>query len=456
MAATRISVSDDRNSSGPLEPVKERVVNVFSPSLYSMLTSLSVPKPVKRLFFAGLTFFVLFNLLLLFAVDDTPLLQVHQGLNRDDIHRAKLLLDVKPEETNQVKTVTLNEKDVNIAVSYLLNHFVENTVRIHVSKDYVFAEIAIFVPETVWGRYLDFNFKLIQDGDRIRIKSFKIGEISVPDPAANFLVPSIMQSTPLKKYWQVGEDYIKQVRFTEEGLQVSYLGAIVRAAKQLAIQKHREYPNLHLYQQQINEIVSRHDSGWLLSLNDLMQPLFLSAYRRSDEDSAIRENRAVIIAVGSYIYKQELRRYLPLGLVYSKEYQVFAYKRVDIPQHFIASALLATVDSSLLGERIGEDKELGDAQKGSGFSFVDLAADRAGTRFGKMAVASPKQARELQRRMAEAKDYTVMIPDIRGLPEQMDQLTFNIRFGGTASPLYRDMISEIDERIAALPLYSSR
>ena len=405
-----------------------------------MLKSVAVVTLLKRLFYVALTFFLLFNLLLLFAVDDTPLLKIHKGLNRDDIQRAKQLLHVKPDEIDQVKTVTLNQKDVNIAVSYLLNHFVENTVQIQISKDVVFAQIAVFVPETVWGRYLDFHFKLLQEGDRIRIKSFKIGEISVPDPAANFLIPAITQSTALKKYWQVGEDYIKDVRFTADGLQVSYLGAIVPAAKKLAIQKHREYPNLHLYQQQINDIVSRHDPGWLLSLNDLLQPLFLSAYQRSDEDTAIRENRAVIIAVGSYIYKQELRRYLPLGLVYSKEYQVYAYKRIDIPQHFIASALLATIDASLLGEHIGEDKELGDAQKGSGFSFVDLAADRAGTRFGRTAIASPKQARELQR-------------DIRGLPEHMDEQTFNIRFGGTLSPLYRDMIAEIDERINALPLY---
>ncbi|MDD2761495.1 MAG: hypothetical protein PHH11_14545 [Methylomonas sp.] len=421
-----------------------------------MPKSFTIPKFYKRLFYAVSTVFLLLNLLLLFAVDDTPLSKVHQGLNREDIQRAKQLLHVGPEEFDQVKIVTLNQKDINIAVSYLLNHFVENTVQIQVSKGVIFVQIAVFVPETIWGRYLDFNFKLIQDGNSIRIESFKIGEISIPDTAANFLIPVIVAYTPLKKYWRVGEDYIKDIRFTDEGLQVSYLGSIVVVAKQLVIQQHREYPNLHLYQQQINDIVSRHDIAWRLSLNDLFQPLFLSAYRRSDEQSAVRENRAVIIAVGSYIYKQELRRYLPLGLVYSKEYQVFAYKRVDIPQHFIASALLAAVDASLLGERLGEDKELGDAESGSGFSFVDLAADRAGTRFGQTAVASPKQARELQLQMSQSKDYTIYMSDIKGLPEHMDEETFSVRFGGTASPLYRDMMAEIDERIAKLPLYRTR
>lgn len=416
----------------------------------------TLPKLARRLLFAGLTFVLLFNLLMLFAIDDTPLIKIHQGLNREDIQRAKQILHTSPEERGGVKTVVLNSKDINIAISYLLNHVVENTVQIDISQDLITAQIAVFVPKTIWGRYLDFSFKLKQTDNGIKIKSFKIGEISIPDPAANYLIPTIVESSPLKKYWQLGENYIRDIRFTQEGLQVSYLGSAIDAARQLAIQKHREYPNLHLYQQQINDIVSQHDPEWRLSLTELLQPLFLSAYQRSSEDTAIQENRAIIIAVGSYIYKQELRRFLPLGLVYSKEYQVFAYKRVDIPQHFIASALFAMVDASLLGEQLGVDKELGDAEQGSGFSFIDLAADRAGTRFGQLAIASPKQARELQRFMSEAQDYTMIIPDIKGLPEQMDEPTFKTRFGDTSSELYRNMIAEIDDRINALTLYQKR
>lgn len=418
-----------------------------------MLKMFAVSRPVKLLLYACLLVTLLFNLLLLFTLDDTPLLQIHQGFNREDIQRAKQILQLSPEERDHIKTIVLNQKDVNIAVGYLLNHFFENTVQIRIDNELLFAQIAVFVPQTIWGRYLDFSFKLIQTGNSITIKSFKIGEISLPDSAANYLIRGILQITPLKNYWQLGEQYIKDIHFTAEGIQISYLGAIVDAAKQLVIQKHREYPNLHLYQQQINDIVSQHDPAWRLSLMDLMQPLFLSAYHRSSEDTAIRENRAVIIAIGSYIYKYDLRRYLPLGLVYSKEYSVFAYKRIDIPQHFIASALFAVVDASLLGEHLGVDKELADADQGSGFSFIDLTADRAGSRFGQQAIGSPKQARELQRLMSQTKDYTSIIPDIQGLPEHLDEPTFRSRFNSTDSTLYRSMIAEIDARIEALPLY---
>lgn len=418
-----------------------------------MLKDFKLPRPIKRLLYACLMCFFLFNLLLFIVIDNSPLLKMHQGLNRDDIQRAKHLLHVKPEERDEVKTVTLNEKDVNIAVSYLLSHFVENTTNIQIGNDIVFAQIAVFVPKTIWGRYLDFSFKLIQSEDSIKIKSLKIGEASVPDTAANFLIPAIARSTPLKTYWNLGVSYIKDIRFTSEGIQISYLGSIIDAGKQLAVQKHREYPNLHLYQQQINDIVSKHDPAWRLSLTELLQPLFLAAYERSTAETAIRENRAVIIAVGSYIFKQELRRYLPLGLVYSKEYPVFAYKRIDIPQHFIASALLATIDASLLSKQLGEDKELGDAEKGSGFSFIDLTADLAGTRFGQIAIDSPKQARKLQKIMSTVQNYTSIIPDIQGLPEHMDEQTFKARFNSVDSPIYQNMIAEINERINALPLY---
>ncbi|MGZ4999049.1 MAG: hypothetical protein ACXV7F_02030 [Methylomonas sp.] len=396
---------------------------------------------------------LLLTILLCFALDDSPQPKIHQGMTHDDIQRAKQLLYVTPEDRQSIKTVNLNQKDLNIAASYLLSHFVENTTDIQILEDKITFQIAVFVPKNPWGRYLDFSFSLRQVGDSIRVKSFKIGEISIPDPTANRLIPLIVRSTFLNQYWLAGTEYIKKVQITPQTLDVSYLGSIVDAAKELAIKKHRNYPNLYLYQQQINDIVSRHDPEWRLSLSDLLQPLFLSAYQRSDENTAIQENRAVIIAVASYIYKNELRRYLPLGLVYSKEYPVFAYKRIDIPQHFIASALVTAVDSSLLSEQMGIDKEIGDAQQGSGFSFIDLTADRSGTQFGRLAIASPRQARALQRMMSEIKHYSAVIPDIQGLPEHMDEPTFKLQYEGVDSPAYREMIREIDSRIAALPLY---
>lgn len=410
---------------------------------------------LKAFLYSLLAIAILLRIFLCFAIDNTPLLKIHRGLNRDDIQLAKQLLHVAPEDRNQIKTISLNQKELNIAASYLLNHFVPNTTQIQIANDRLIIQIAVFVPPNPWGRYLDFSFSLLQTTNNIRIKSFKIGEISIPDPLANILIPAIIQHTQLNQHWLLINQYVKNIHISPPVLEISYLGSVVDAAKQLAIQKHREYPTLHLYQQQINDIVSHHDPNWRLSLMDLLQPLFQSAYQNGNEDNAVIENRAIIIAVGSYIYKSDLRHYLPLGLVYSKEYPVFAYKRIDIPQHFIASALLATVDSTLLGEQIGVDKELGDAQKGSGFSFIDLMADRAGTKFGRIATESGQRARQLQQIMSSAKDYSIIIPEIQDLPEHLDEQAFKLKYQDIDSPAYQQIVDEIDKRIVALPAYRS-
>ncbi|MGD0960962.1 MAG: hypothetical protein ABSB19_14245 [Methylomonas sp.] len=430
-----------------------RGLQAFWRTIFSGRRNSSCRKSVKFFGYGFVILAVTITVLLCFALDDTPQVVVMQGLSRDDIQRAKQLLHVEPQEFDTIKSLSLNQKDLNIAVSYLLDHFVENTTEVSIDTDRVLFQIAVFVPENPWGRYLDFHFVLKQNADALLIKSFKIGEISIPDTAANILVPFIVRHTALNKYWSEIRPNIKDIRITPPTVEISYYGRIVESVRQLAIQKHKDYPNLYLYQQQINDIVNQHDPNWRLSLSEIMQPLFLSALHRSDLQNAARENRTIIIAVASYIFKSDLRNFLPIGLVYSKEYLVFAYKRNDLPQHFIASALLTAVESPLLSQQVGIDKEVGDAQKGSGFSFIDLSADRAGARFGQEAVAAPERARRFQEKMAAIRDYTAILPDIDGLPEHMDAQTFKEKYIGVDSEAYNELIRLIDARIAALPVY---
>ena len=405
--------------------------------------------------YLGLSLAILISVFLGFAIDNSPQPYTAQGFNRDDIQRAKQLLHINPDEQDSIKTLNLNSKDLNIAVNYLLNHYVENTTAIRIEPDRIVFQIAIFVPPSWWGSYLDLSFNIRQNQQGIYLKSFKLGEISIPDPAANWLVPFIVHNTPLNQYWQLATQYIKSVNLTPDSLEISYLSSFVEQAKRLAVQKHKDYPNLPIYQQQINDIVNQHDPEWRLSIMDLIQPLFATAYQRSNESTAINENRAVIIAIATYVFKGELRKYLPIGLIYNKEYPVFAYKRIDIPQHFIASALLTAVDSPFLTHKMGIDKEVGDSQKGSGFSFIDLLADKAGIRFGQMAISSAKQARALQQALANSKDYTLIIPAIDGLPEQMDQDSFEQLYTEIGSPAYEDMIKIIETRINNLAIYQT-
>src|SRR3546814_20196288 len=60
--------------------------------------------------------------------------------------------------------------------------------------------------------------------------------------------------------------------------------------------------------------------------------------------------------------------------------------RADTPKHWVLSAALTMFMDEKTGRAIGLWKELDDSLPGgSGFSFVDLAADMAGVRSGKAA-----------------------------------------------------------------------
>ena len=72
-----------------------------------------------------------------------------------------------------------------------------------------------------------------------------------------------------------------------------------------------------------------------------------------------------------------------------------------------------------------------------------------------MATSSPENARKLQKKISEIKDYTDFMPDPSDLPEHMDNTEFKQRFESVDSVVYQELSKQIDERIVATPIYSN-
>jgi hypothetical protein len=103
-----------------------------------------------------------------------------------------------------------------------------------------------------------------------------------------------------------------------------------------------------------------------------------------------------------------------------------------------------------VADAIGVYKEMADSRHGSGFSFADLAADRAGTRFGELLNRkSPRLNALLDKELNDGD----LIPVISDLPESISAVEFQRRFGNTNSPAYQQLTAEIERRLDALPLY---
>jgi hypothetical protein len=123
--------------------------------------------------------------------------------------------------------------------------------------------------------------------------------------------------------------------------------------------------------------------------------------------------------------------------------------RRDLAQHFFVSAYLAAVAGSQTATANGLAKELSDSNGGSGFSFVDMTANRAGILFA---------GGLLNKRLtlpSIADEFTVpaYMPAVDGLPEGLSTAQLLAKFGPQTDDRFRRELSEIDRRLLELPTY---
>jgi len=420
-------------------------------------------KLILRLFSIVLSAIVILCVLLIFfGISNTPAIAVDWTLTHDDIVRAKKILyegsKTKPDE---IGTIELTQPDINLAANYLFNHYRKSAVKIELKDNIVRFVVTMTLPKNYLGQYLNISFRFGNEGSNElpSLKKFKAGELLLPAKFSAFVIDNIIRHTSLNDYFILASQPIKSIIIDQQKVTIKYnssLENLIQAQNALAQGVNNNH--LDIYQQKLTEVIAQHNSTWRLSLAELLKPLFTLAYQRSNLESAIEENKLAIITINNYVNRKETKKFLSLPLATlstDKRYPTFLYKRTDLAQHFIGSAAITASMNDQVSKAVGEEKELSDAQGGSGFSFVDLAADKAGTRFGEMATSSPENARKLQKKISEIKDYTDFMPDPSDLPEHMDNTEFKQRFESVDSVVYQELSKQIDERIVATPIYSN-
>ena len=115
----------------------------------------------------------------------------------------------------------------------------------------------------------------------------------------------------------------------------------------------------------------------------------------------------------------------------------------------MVSAALALLSNESLSDAAGLLKEELDAgEGGSGFSFSDLLADRAGTLFALAATRDKKSARRMQDRLAAGFDIDEVFPPAADLPEGIQDAELQAKYGGVGGEEYMGVIREIERRLA--------
>ena len=187
----------------------------------------------------------------------------------------------------------------------------------------------------------------------------------------------------------------------------------------------------------------------------------LAAKRTRFGGDPVEENKAALMALAIFLGSTRFSSFvgeiqtdeLEHCLGYSRNIKLA--QRTDLRLHFIYSAAFKVLGDSGISFAIGEFKEMMDSGRGgSGFSFVDLAADRAGIRFAEVALDANKGgAIRLQSMALSLISEPLFFPDIDGLPEGIPQVEFDDHYGGVEGRLYGDYVKEIDRRIMQIELY---
>lgn len=408
-------------------------------------------------FLRSLLYFLSLPPLLLFiiifcAYDDSAITYKNWSLSSEDIDRAKQI--VSNSTSKQRKTVKLSEKDLNIALSYLLNYYLPSTSEIKIGSNMSDFKISLYYPNKHFGKYINFHFNLSNQHGYPSINNLSIGKLTIANELAGFILETIINNTPLKDYYILAARHIRNIQITRQGVNIDYLKPKADLISELhGDDKTRQ--SYQFYQQQFIQIIHQQPPNKKISLAIILQPLFAQAYTRSNPETAITENRNVLMAVNSFINRNVMKNYLLFSTETTPKInrKITIYGRKDMAQHFILSAALTAAGVETLASMLGLEKEIKDSKKGSGFSFIDLASDRAGLYFGKMAIQSAESARQLQLRMSKINGYQAFMPKVSDLPESMNEQQFKQRFTSIYSVKYQNMLKEIDARIDALPIY---
>jgi len=214
-----------------------------------------------------------------------------------------------------------------------------------------------------------------------------------------------------------------------------------------------------LYTNRIAQIAPPKKGRTMLTLAKFMQPLFKLAKERSEGDKdPVMENRTAILAASLFASSADLFLVLGknAGVVRRPKIhprQVSLSGRRDLMLHFLTSAGLALTTGPERAGKVGVEKELSDSRGGSGFSFVDLTANRAGIQLALTATAFAEEAHLIQARMSRIKKDTDIMPSTAGLPEGLNESEFMRRFENTESKSFLRISKAIDERIIRCPVY---
>lgn len=402
-------------------------------------------------------------LAMMLALDSAPRVPESQRPQWQDVARAKRLIDQhRPGESppGQMRAAALTPRDLTLLFEQAARHFTAQAPRLQVdlAPGRARLQASLASPLPVLRGWFNLDALLRQTDALPSIERASIGSLPLPPWLIENLLPRLLPLVRLGQPTQLAQRVVNHVEFTPQALVVAFTwprdtGQLLADSLLARSEQDRLLPYAHM----LRELAAQRGPQRSMPLGEALTPLFkLAAERSAAGESAERENRAALLALTLLnVHPSALARIAPATRPYTEAppLRLTLHGRDDTPKHFLVSAVLAAESGSPLADAVGVYKEVSDSRGGTGFSFNDLAADRAGTRVGQHL---RNDARRWQRLLAAGVGEAELLPPVADLPENLPDAEFQQRFGGVNGPAYRRLMAEIEARLDRLPLLAER
>ncbi|MBU1265165.1 MAG: hypothetical protein KJ946_11240 [Gammaproteobacteria bacterium] len=413
--------------------------------------------------FIGWSFlcFMLAGLIVLpwLALEDAPAIEPPAEFRRTDLAWVRSLFqrhDPRRQTPDVIQSIRLGEEELNRLLNYAVELRRVNGIAAELTPGLATLTATLAVPPNPFGRYLNLTADVADVPGGVRIQSLRLGSLPLPGVLADGAARLAHRWLRRDETYASLADAFSQVNFDENQATLDYrwhpelLTQIERKSAELLIAP-EDQARMLAYAEQLDTLLKRYQHGRTIPLSEIAAPLF--GFAQTIDGDEAEENRAALTVLAAYLSGISLPKLLEgdsASIRRAPRVLLSLHGRRDFAEHFVISAAITVNGGSRLANAIGLIKEEEDANKGSGFSFTDLAANRAGVMLGENATG--EAAARMQQRLADARSDSDLAPDFRDLPEFMPQAEFDRRFGPVGSPRYQKLIERIDARLAEHPL----
>ncbi len=391
------------------------------------------------------------------ALNDRPLVDRDSAMTATDVARVRDLVSAAdprkhPQEGEVIRTFHADGHDLDLVLHDASRRLLHGAGRVVLADQSARVQLSVQWPRSPFGHWLNVEAQVRQTAGWPELERLQIGRVPVPAGLARWLLVQVAAHYGATEQVQTVMGMVQRVTLQPAEIVLDYVWR--PEGLRTVMLPPGDQQRLRAYVDRLVPLVRKAQDT--VPLAALLPPMFELARQRTDaagstDEVAAQENRAALIALALYATGQSPSRFVQDAKQWAHPvpHPVLLRGREDFSMHFLISAVLAAEGGGRLADAIGLYKEISDSRGGSGFSFNDIAADRAGTRFGQIATHS---ARHLQAELAKGVTDEDFMPGVADLPEFLSEAEFKATYGEIGAPAYERMKAEIERRVASRPL----